>query len=150
MTTVPALIGCLATIGGEPFLFRIALYANVVGLATALLLAIPGLTERASPPASESPPRTAIRWVAALNLAAATVFGLNLYMHWGDRFHVPEWAGLTLVLSVAGFGLTLVAGVVDTARPKSRPPDAAQPKPLDRKRSRPARPVGLGHGPSPV
>lgn len=88
---------------GDPTWRGAAFYAIGVGIAGALLAAVPGLIDLLSLP--PGPTRRTGIWHMSINLVAVTVFALNFVMRWGD----PAQAG-SAVLTVLGILLIGVGG----------------------------------------
>ena len=83
--TVLALVGF--EISGDPFWFRVGLVANIGGVATALIAAIPGAIDLFTTIPDRSRARRTGLKHAALNIAALTLFGISAGFLWG------EWRG---------------------------------------------------------
>jgi uncharacterized membrane protein len=114
--TVIALLVHMGT--NDPFWYRVALYSNIGGVATALLAAVPGFIDLvAAVPARTRARVTGIRH-AAFNVLSLVLFAISafmLYRNAGNNL-TPE-AGTyeldttaPLVLSLLGVASTLVAG----------------------------------------
>jgi uncharacterized membrane protein len=107
-----AALVCFAALqlGADPFWFRIGVYANVAGVCTAAVAAIPGLIDWAfGVPAGTPAKATGLLHMLA-NVAALCVFAVNAYLVWGQRFSIAPPVGQALLLAVIGVALTGVAG----------------------------------------
>jgi uncharacterized membrane protein len=95
-------------VGAESFWFRVGVYANVVGIAMAVMAAIPGSIDLAFhvPPHSsaKSTGVTHMVW----NLVGMALFALNVTFSWRHRLAVNPDTGSTLILSTAGMLATVV------------------------------------------
>jgi uncharacterized membrane protein len=96
--------------GAEPFWFRAGLYANLAGVVTAALAAVPGFIDWAFGVPTGSPAKATGLAHMVCNVAALLLFLLNLLLQWGHRLETLPSVGLTVVLTGIGFALTLVAG----------------------------------------
>lgn len=109
LATFAALLGLAAT--RDPFWFRVALWANMVGVVSALVAAIPGAIDLIT----LVPRRTVARRTgvvhAIANVSALVLFAINLYLMadaYGDRDTLNRTAAL--ILTGGGVLLTAVAG----------------------------------------
>jgi uncharacterized membrane protein len=97
-------------IGSDPFWFRAGFAANVAGIATAVIAAIPGFFDWLL----AIPSRTEAKGVGtrhmALNLMALGSFTVNAWLFDGYWSLPPNNIGLGIVLAAVGVGLTSVAG----------------------------------------
>lgn len=103
---------------GDAFWFRVALVANIGGVATALIAAIPGAIDLFTTLPDRSPARRTGLKHAALNVAALTLFAISAGFLWG------EWRGgmaadggaldatPPLVVALAGLLCTAAAGAL--------------------------------------
>lgn len=96
---------------GDPFWFRLALWANLAGVVTAILAAIPGTVDYLT----VVPRRTVAKRTGAVhaiaNVAALALFAINLFLLYdvyGD-YEALSLAG-PLILTGAGVLLTMIAG----------------------------------------
>lgn len=109
-TTVAALIAFTQT--GDGFWFRVALYANIAGVVTGALAAIPGAIDAFA----GIPQRTRARSTAvlhgALNALTLVLFVIGLSQLWGHRLNRVPDVSLGLVLGGLGLVLMLVAGAL--------------------------------------
>jgi uncharacterized membrane protein len=109
LATFGSLVGLAYT--HDPFWFRVALWANAVGVASALLAAIPGAIDLvAAVPARTVARKTGVTHAIA-NVTALVLFAINLYLMAdarGDR----EPLNTTAALALTGGGVlvTLIAG----------------------------------------
>lgn len=109
LATFGALVGL--ALSRDPFWFRVALWANMVGVVSALVAAIPGAIDLAT----VVPRRTVAHRTGAIhaiaNVAALALFAINLYLlseAYGDRDTLNRTAAL--VLTGGGVLLTAIAG----------------------------------------
>ncbi len=109
LATLGSLVGLVAT--RDPFWFRVALWANAIGVVSALVAAIPGAIDLLT----VVPGRTVARKTgvthAIANVTALVLFAINLYLMAdarGDR----EPLNTTAALALTGGGVlvTLIAG----------------------------------------
>lgn len=109
LATFGSLIGLAAT--HDPFWFRVALWANMIGVAGALVAAIPGAVDLfAAVPRRTVARRTGVTHAIA-NVVALVLFAINLYLiadAYGDRDTYNTTAGLAL--TGGGVLVTLIAG----------------------------------------
>lgn len=109
LATFGSLAGLAAT--HDPFWFRVALWANAIGVVSALVAAIPGAVDLlAVVPARTVARKTGVTHAIA-NVTALVLFAINLYLMAdarGDR----EPLNTTAALALTGGGvlLTLIAG----------------------------------------
>jgi uncharacterized membrane protein len=95
---------------GDPFWFRVALCANVAGVATALLAAIPGFIDWAFGIPAGSPAKTTGMAHMLLNVGALVAFAVNALVqwpHWDDARPAVLWS---IGLPLLGVVLTGCAG----------------------------------------
>lgn len=114
--TVLALVGY--SIGGDAFWFRVALVANIGGVAMALIAAIPGAIDLFTTIPEHTRARTTGLQHAAANVTALLLFAISaglLWSEWRDAI-VPGRHDLAatapLVLSLLGLAITGVAGAL--------------------------------------
>jgi uncharacterized membrane protein len=105
--TVVALLAHVGT--GDPFWYRVALYANVAGVVMAAVAAVPGLIDLVNLPSYSRARSTGLRH-AGFNVLALVLFvgsGSVMYGHWRGGVLANE---VPLVLSLLGLGSTVAAG----------------------------------------
>ena len=109
LATLASLIGLAAT--RDPFWFRVALWANMVGVGGALLAAVPGAIDLVAVVPRRSVARKAGVFHALTNVAALALFAINLSLI-TDAYNDREGYNLTagLVLTGGGVLLTAIAG----------------------------------------
>jgi len=97
-------------VGSDPFWFRVGFGANVAGITTAVIAAIPGFFDwlLALPGHSEAK-RIGTRHMG-LNLAALGTFTVNAWIFDGFWSLPPQSIGLGIALASVGVGLTYAAG----------------------------------------
>ena len=109
LATFGSLVGLVAT--RDPFWFRVALWANAVGVVSALVAAIPGAIDLLT----VVPGRTVARKTgvthAIANVTALVLFAINLYLM-ADARGDQEPLNTTAALALTGGGVlvTLIAG----------------------------------------
>jgi uncharacterized membrane protein len=105
---------CLAFVayamGAEPFWFRVAVYANVAGVATAVLAAVPGLIDWIFGVPTGSPAKATGLLHMAANVVALGLFALNAVLQWPHRFESAPHIGISVALTALGVAFTLLAG----------------------------------------
>jgi len=102
----------LAALGADPetFWFRTGTYANVAGVITALIAAVPGLIDwMYSIPPGTPAKRTGAKHMAA-NLAALTLFIANMFVQLGQAGTPPPSYSMAVGLPLVGVLLTAIAG----------------------------------------
>jgi uncharacterized membrane protein len=97
-------------LGADPFWFRVAVYANIAGVVMALIAAIPGFIDWSVGVPTGSPAKTTGMAHMAFNVMALIVFAANAFFHWGQLQGGQPDVSLAVPLSLAGVGLTLIAG----------------------------------------
>ncbi|OQP57754.1 hypothetical protein A3860_09000 [Niastella vici] len=93
----------------NPFWFKVAVVANIAGVAMAALAAIPGFIDWLNIPTDSKAKKTGIYHMLC-NVAALVCFGIAAlveYKKWDDA--TPS-LGLAIPLTALGFILTLAAG----------------------------------------
>lgn len=96
--------------GADVFWFRVAVYANVAGVAMAAIAAVPGFIDWAFGVPSGTPAKATGLVHMGFNVAALLVFAVNALQQWSHRASVAPPVGMSVVLTVVGLGLTLAAG----------------------------------------
>ena len=96
---------------GAPALwFQIGVYANVAGVITALIAAVPGFIDWAyGIPLGTAAKSTGFVHML-FNVGALLVFAVNLLLQWRHRLDPFPATGLSVVLPLIGVLFTLVAG----------------------------------------
>jgi uncharacterized membrane protein len=97
-------------LGADPFWFRLAVYADVAGVITALIAAIPGFIDWAVGVPTGSPAKATGLAHMICNVGALVAFALNGWLQWGHRLDPVPPVGASFVLPIAGLLLTLAAG----------------------------------------
>ena len=95
----------------DPFWFRVALWANVVGVGGALLASVPGAIDLIAVVPRRTIARKTGVFHALTNVAALALFAINLYLM-TDAYGSAETYNRTvgLVLTGGGVLLTMIAG----------------------------------------
>jgi uncharacterized membrane protein len=93
----------------NPFWFKVALAANIAGVAMAVLAALPGFIDWLNIPAESKAKRTGVAHMS-FNVLALVLFAANAYMLYGQWNATQPILRLALPLTIAGFACTLAAG----------------------------------------
>jgi uncharacterized membrane protein len=96
--------------GADGLWFRVAVYANIAGVITALIAAIPGFIDWAFGVPAGTPAKATGLVHMAVHVVALLIFAFNAWIHWDDRFAQQPSASVALMLSGLGVVLTLVGG----------------------------------------
>ena len=97
-------------LGAEPFWFRAGVYANVGGVITAALAAVPGFIDWAfGIPAGTPAKRTGLAHMA-FNVGALLLFAVDAFLQWSHRNEVLPATGASAALAGLGVVLTAAAG----------------------------------------
>lgn len=111
VSTVVALFAFLGTY--DPFWYRVAMWANIAGVVTAAVAAIPGLIDLIALPAKSRARVTGLRH-AAFNVLALSLFAISaalIYRSWSSGVGAYRLdATAPLVLSLLGVLSTVTAG----------------------------------------
>jgi uncharacterized membrane protein len=112
VTFYVAALVCFAAsaFGADARWFQIGVYANLAGVITAVLAAIPGFLDWALGVPTGSPAKATGLAHMVLNVAALLVFALNLLLEWRHRFDPDPSVGWSVILPAVGVAITLVAG----------------------------------------
>jgi uncharacterized membrane protein len=94
----------------DAFTFRVAVVANVAGVVTALVAAVPGLVDWRWGLPADHPAKAIGLLHMALNITALAAFAVNAGIQLSRWDAVAPAAGSALALSIAGFVFTLLAG----------------------------------------
>jgi len=97
-------------VGSDPFWFRVGFAANVAGIATAVLAAVPGFFDWLFAIPGKSEAKGVANRHVGLNLAALGAFTANAWIFDGYWDLPPDSIGLGIALAAAGVGLTSAAG----------------------------------------
>ncbi|HLU68264.1 MAG TPA: DUF2231 domain-containing protein [Kofleriaceae bacterium] len=96
---------------GDPFWFRLALVANVVGVVTAILAAIPGAVDYFTVVPKETVARRTGGIHAVLNVSALVLLAISLIVLYGQYAGADEPSVVApIILSGVGLVLTMAAG----------------------------------------
>ncbi|HEX8517456.1 MAG TPA: DUF2231 domain-containing protein [Bacteroidia bacterium] len=93
----------------DPFWYRVAVNANIAGVATGALAALPGFIDWLNIPKIKKARKVGIAHMLC-NVIALLLFGLNAYLHCNHTGGAESGATTAIILSTSGFVLTLVAG----------------------------------------
>lgn len=106
-----ALAGFAAySFGADPLWFRLAVYASVAGVVTALVAALPGSIDWIFGIPTGSPAKSVGLAHMLLNVAALLVFAANGWLQWEHRLDASPPVRLPVLLALVGVVLTSVAG----------------------------------------
>ena len=113
VTTYLATFASLIALGvtRDPFWFRVGLWANLVGVVSALVAAVPGAIDLVTVVPRRTVARKTGVFHALTNVAALVLFAINLYLM-ADAYGGAETYNRTvgLVLTGGGVLLTMIAG----------------------------------------
>ena len=93
----------------DPFWFRVAVVANIAGVATAVLAALPGFIDWLFIPKDVSAKKTGLFHMIC-NVLALICFAIVAFTECEKWDEVKPMLGFAIPLTVIGFGLTMVAG----------------------------------------
>jgi uncharacterized membrane protein len=93
----------------EPFWFKVALAANIAGVAMAVLAALPGFIDWLNIPSGIQAKRTGIIHLA-FNVTALLLFAVNAFMLYDQWNATSPELGLAVPLTIVGFTSTIIAG----------------------------------------
>jgi uncharacterized membrane protein len=93
----------------NPFWFRVGIVANAAGVGMAVLAALPGFIDWLNIPSDTRAKRTGMVHMVS-NVIVLALFAINLYMQWGKWNDTAPSLGSALILTGAGFLITLIAG----------------------------------------
>lgn len=93
----------------DPFWFKVALVANIAGVATAALAALPGFIDWLNIPHEKKAKKVGLAHMIC-NVTALLLFGLNIIIACQDLNEATHDVTAAIVLTVAGFIITLIAG----------------------------------------
>lgn len=99
---------------GDPFWFKVAVVANIAGVLTALVAAIPGFIDWLFIPSDASAKKTGLFHMVAnvVALVCYTIVAYTVYNKWDDA---EPTLGLAIPLTAVGFSLTMIAGFLGWA-----------------------------------
>jgi uncharacterized membrane protein len=98
----------------NPFWFKVAVLANVAGVATALLAAIPGFVDWLYIPSGTRAKKTGMIHLVC-NVLALLCFAYTAYLGYPKRNESHAELGLAIPITALGFILTMVAGFMGWA-----------------------------------
>lgn len=99
---------CLYQGLANPFWYRVAFIANLIGVCAAILAAIPGSLDL-STVSKDNKARSMGLKHAGLNVASLILFAVNLYLIWGTFNIQPRPNISNVFITDLGLGLTLAA-----------------------------------------
>jgi uncharacterized membrane protein len=99
---------CLYQATINPFWYRVAFIANLVGVCTAILAAIPGSLDLSVVVKDTEAKKRGLKH-AVLNVASLILFAVNLYLIWGTFNVQPLPNMINVYITGLGFGLTVAA-----------------------------------------
>jgi uncharacterized membrane protein len=154
VTMYTAALVCFAAVqfGADPIWFRIGVYANVAGVITALVAAIPGFIDWAFGVPAGTPAKATGMLHMLANVSALVVFAVNAFLIWDQRFATAPPSGQALAIAAIGVVLTVIAGFLGWAMVQTHhvgvdltPEQARQePRPLPKGESPSQRPRPIG------
>jgi uncharacterized membrane protein len=97
---------------GNPFWFRIGVVANIAGVGTALLAAVPGFIDWAFGVPTGSPAKTTGMIHMLVQVGALVVFAINAVLQWPKWDVVSPTVGASIVLPLLGVTLTMIGGAL--------------------------------------
>ena len=108
---VAALIGYLVSmLGGDPFWFRVAVYANVAGVVMAVVASLPGFVDWAFGIPSGTPAKATGALHMLFNVLTLLAFALDAWLQWDQRAGNQPASALAVTLAALGVAFMLVAG----------------------------------------
>lgn len=112
VTMYVAALACFAAVqfGADLFWFRVGVYANVAGVCTAAVAAVPGFIDWAFGVPAGTPAKSTGLMHMLANVMALVVFAVNAFLVWDQRYSPSPEVGQALALSAIGVVLTGVAG----------------------------------------
>ena len=145
----------------DPFWFRLAYVANIAGVVTALVAAVPGFIDWAFGVPTGSAAKLTGFFHMLLNVSALAIFAISAWINYSQYNLAVPSARWGAALSLLGVGLTLGAGFlgwkmigthrvgVDLTPEQERiDPTAREAAHLPHGRSRKSRPIDLSEAPS--
>lgn len=109
-TAFLAYVAC--ALGADPLFFQIGMYANVAGVATAVLAALPGFIDWSLGVPTGSPAKATGLSHMLFNVAALLAFAVVAFLYWGNRFDALPPLGVPIGLTFVGLALTVIGGVL--------------------------------------
>ncbi len=105
------LVGFIAyAVTDNPFWFRLAVVANIAGVCTSLVAAVPGFIDWAFGVPTGSPAKTTGMIHMLLQVASLIVFAINGVLQWQNWDHAAPAVGASVVLPLLGVVLTMAGG----------------------------------------
>jgi uncharacterized membrane protein len=98
----------------DPFWYKVALKANIAGVATATLAALPGFIDWLNIPRIKKAKKVGIAHMLC-NVTALALFGANIYLECDHTQETLPDATSAIVMTTAGFVLTIIAGFLGWA-----------------------------------
>lgn len=96
--------------GADPFWFRVGVYANVAGVISAAIAAVPGFIDWAMGVPTGSPAKATGLGHMLFNVAALVAFAINAFVQWGQRTLPAPEVGTSVILPAFGVVATVCAG----------------------------------------
>lgn len=143
--------------GAASFWFRVGVYADLAGVISAAIAAVPGFIDWTFGVPTGSPAKATGLLHMAANVVALILFALNAFVQWPHRLESLPATGSSVALTLLGVAFTLVAGFlgwkmvqthhvgIDLTPEQQRFEPRASPRtarsvPIDKK------PIDTGHG----
>src|SRR5882672_6801265 len=99
-------------LGAEAFWFRLAVYANVAGVMSGVLAALPGFLDWAIGIPSDTPAKSTGLLHMSFNVVALFAFTADAILQWPQRLALVPVVGNSVMLAIIGLLLTILAGVL--------------------------------------
>ena len=93
----------------NPFWFKVAVLANAAGVVMAVVAALPGFIDWLNIPNAKRAKKVGLNHMIC-NVVALLLFGINLYIQCPKWNEIQPDESPSILLSVVGFILTLIAG----------------------------------------
>src|SRR5687768_10895753 len=100
--TTTVVLFCAYALGAGAMWFQVAVYANVAGVITAIVAALPGFLDWAiGIPKGTAAKRTGLMHMT-LNVVALVLFAVNALMQWPHRLETAPAVGMSVALPLVG------------------------------------------------
>jgi uncharacterized membrane protein len=93
----------------DPFWYKVAMKANVAGVATAVLAALPGFIDWLNIPKVKKAKKVGITHMIC-NVLALALFSFNIYLQCDYAQDLQPDVTSAIIITATGFVLTLIAG----------------------------------------
>ncbi len=95
-------------IGDNPFWFHVGVVANIAGVATSLVAAVPGFIDWAFGVPTGSPAKTTGMKHMLIQVTALVVFSIDAVLQWQKWDLLAPTVGASVVLAALGFTLAMI------------------------------------------